>query len=70
MLACVSAYNDDHGDDGDQKKIHNLKVHVETTSYDTIGNAFYARTNHVDLHRHDPNNKPWLNLLIVTDVFT
>jgi hypothetical protein len=38
--------------------IHNLKVHVETTSYDPI-------TNHVDLH-HDPT---WRNLLIVTNEF-
>lgn len=35
-------------------------IYVETTSYDTIGNAFYARTSHTDL-------AGWKHLLIVTN---
>lgn len=35
-------------------------LYVETTSYDTIGNAFFARTSHTDL-------AGWRNLLIVTN---
>jgi uncharacterized SAM-binding protein YcdF (DUF218 family) len=35
-------------------------VYVETTSYDTIGNAFYARTTHTDI-------AGWKRLLIVTN---
>jgi uncharacterized SAM-binding protein YcdF (DUF218 family) len=37
-------------------------VYVETTSYDTIGNAYYARTSHTDI-------TGWRNLLIVTNEF-
>jgi hypothetical protein len=37
-------------------------VHVETTSYDTIGNAFYTRTTHTDING-------WRRLLIVTNEF-
>jgi uncharacterized SAM-binding protein YcdF (DUF218 family) len=45
-------------------KNHGLSqnVYVETTSYDTIGNAFYARTSHTDVNG-------WRNLLIVTNEF-
>jgi uncharacterized SAM-binding protein YcdF (DUF218 family) len=35
-------------------------VYVETTSYDTIGNAFFARTSHSDI-------AGWKNILIVTN---
>jgi uncharacterized SAM-binding protein YcdF (DUF218 family) len=35
-------------------------VYVETTSFDTIGNAFYARTTHTDI-------AGWKRLLIVTN---
>lgn len=35
-------------------------LYVETTSFDTIGNAFYARTSHTDL-------AGWRQLLIVTN---
>lgn len=42
--------------------IPNDNLFVETTSYDTIGNAFYARTSHTDL-------SGWRNLLIVTNEF-
>lgn len=35
-------------------------VYVETTSFDTIGNAFFARTSHTDING-------WRNLLIVTN---
>jgi uncharacterized SAM-binding protein YcdF (DUF218 family) len=35
-------------------------VFVETTSYDTIGNAFFARTSHTDI-------VGWRKLLIVTN---
>jgi hypothetical protein len=37
-------------------------VFVETTSYDTIGNAFYTRTTHTDVNG-------WRNLLIITSEF-
>jgi len=45
-------------------KEHNLKdkVFVETTSYDTIGNAYFTRTSHTDING-------WRNLLIVTNEF-
>jgi uncharacterized SAM-binding protein YcdF (DUF218 family) len=35
-------------------------IYVETTSYDTIGNAFYARTSHSDI-------AGWKKILIVTN---
>ena len=43
---------------------HNLthNIFVETTSYDTIGNAFYARTTHTEWNG-------WKNLLIITSEF-
>ena len=37
-------------------------VFVETTSYDTIGNAYFTRTAHTDING-------WRNLLVVTDEF-
>ncbi|GKY92408.1 hypothetical protein MPSEU_000211400 [Mayamaea pseudoterrestris] len=44
-------------------KKHNItNVFVETTSYDTIGNAYYARTAHTD-------HNSWRHLLIVTSKF-
>jgi hypothetical protein len=45
-------------------KKHQLtdNVYVETTSYDTIGNAFFARTSHTDVNG-------WRNLLIITNEF-
>jgi uncharacterized SAM-binding protein YcdF (DUF218 family) len=39
------------------------EIYVETTSYDTIGNAFYARTSHTDIMKN------WNNLLIITNEF-
>lgn len=44
------------------KKTHGIEanVYVETTSYDTIGNAYYARTSHTDVNG-------WRRLLIVTN---
>lgn len=43
------------------QKRHGLKhVYVETTSYDTIGNAFYTRTSHTDVNG-------WRKLLIITN---
>jgi uncharacterized SAM-binding protein YcdF (DUF218 family) len=43
------------------QKRHGLRnVYVETTSYDTIGNAYYARTGHTDING-------WRRLLIVTN---
>lgn len=44
------------------QKHHGLSsnVYVETTSFDTIGNAFFARTSHTDV-------AGWRNLLIVTN---
>ncbi len=35
-------------------------VYVETTSFDTIGNAFFARTSHTDING-------WRNLLVITN---
>ena len=37
-------------------------IYVETTSYDTIGNAFYTRTTHTDLNG-------WRRLLVITNEF-
>ena len=37
-------------------------VYVETTSYDTIGNAFFTRTSFTDINQ-------WKNLLVVTNEF-
>jgi len=37
-------------------------VFVETTSYDTIGNAFFARTSHTD-------HAGWRKLLVITSAF-
>jgi hypothetical protein len=54
------------------------RVYVETTSYDTISNAFFARTTMMDIHsrqQHDDgtkltkNNKSWRNVLVVTNEF-
>jgi len=44
------------------QKRHNLSgnVYVETTSFDTIGNAFFARISHSDV-------VGWRNLLVVTN---
>ncbi|OEU09797.1 hypothetical protein FRACYDRAFT_194788 [Fragilariopsis cylindrus CCMP1102] len=39
------------------------EIYVETTSYDTIGNAFYARTSHTDIMKN------WNTLLIITNEF-
>jgi uncharacterized SAM-binding protein YcdF (DUF218 family) len=43
-----------------QKRYGLENVYVETTSFDTIGNAFYARTTHTDI-------AGWKRLLIVTN---
>jgi uncharacterized SAM-binding protein YcdF (DUF218 family) len=40
----------------------NENVYVETTSYDTIGNAYFTRTSHTDING-------WRNLLIITNEF-
>jgi uncharacterized SAM-binding protein YcdF (DUF218 family) len=45
-----------------QSNIDNVDIYVETTSYDTIGNAFFARTTHTELNA-------WRNLLVVTNEF-
>jgi uncharacterized SAM-binding protein YcdF (DUF218 family) len=41
---------------------HNIQsnLYVETTSYDTIGNAFFARTTHTDIVQ-------WRKLLVITN---
>lgn len=60
-------------------------VYVETTSYDTISNAFFARTTMMDIHsqqQHDDGStltneiktknkkkKSWRNVLVVTNEF-
>lgn len=45
-------------------KAHGIEdhVYVETTSYDTIGNAFFARTSHTDING-------WRRLLVITNDF-
>lgn len=45
-----------------QEEYNLSNLYVETTSYDTIGNAFYARTTHTDINE-------WRNLLIITSEF-
>jgi uncharacterized SAM-binding protein YcdF (DUF218 family) len=52
--ACAAYLDKNHG--------LSKNVYVETTSYDTIGNAFYARTSHTDVNG-------WRNLLVVTNEF-
>ena len=42
--------------------IDKSQLYVETTSYDTIGNAFYTRTSFTDING-------WRNLLVVTNEF-
>jgi uncharacterized SAM-binding protein YcdF (DUF218 family) len=56
-------------------------VYVETTSYDTISNAFFARTTMIDIHSQQQHNdgsttnetkltkKSWRNILVVTNEF-
>lgn len=56
--ACAS-YLAEHGGGDISTSDH---IFVETTSYDTIGNAFYARTTHTDLNG-------WRRLLVVTNEF-
>lgn len=43
-----------------QKRHGIVNVYVETTSYDTIGNAYYTRTSHTDVNG-------WRRLLIITN---
>ena len=55
------------------------RVYVETTSYDTISNAFFARTTMMDIHSRQQhyddgtkltkNYKSWRNVLVVTNEF-
>lgn len=45
-----------------ENKVDPTHVYVETTSYDTISNAFFTRTNFCDI-------VGWKNLLIVTNEF-
>ena len=44
------------------KKKHHIEsnVYLETTAYDTIGNAFFARTSHTDVVK-------WRKLLVITN---
>jgi hypothetical protein len=51
--ACAAYLSQQHG---------LTNVFVETTSYDTIGNAFYTRTTHTDVNG-------WRKLLVVTNEF-
>lgn len=52
--SCAAYLREKHGLEKD--------VFVETTSYDTIGNAFYTRTTHTDI-------SGWRNLLVITNAF-
>eukprot|EP00526_Cylindrotheca_closterium_P015513 CAMPEP_0113653660 /NCGR_PEP_ID=MMETSP0017_2-20120614/28711_1 /TAXON_ID=2856 /ORGANISM="Cylindrotheca closterium" /LENGTH=251 /DNA_ID=CAMNT_0000566695 /DNA_START=957 /DNA_END=1712 /DNA_ORIENTATION=- /assembly_acc=CAM_ASM_000147 len=53
-LACASYLAEHHGLFQD--------VYVETTSYDTIGNAYFARTTHADVNG-------WRHILVITSEF-
>lgn len=53
--------NDDN-DNNKQSTSAPAGLFVETTSYDTIGNAYFARTSHTDVNG-------WRNLLIITNEF-
>jgi uncharacterized SAM-binding protein YcdF (DUF218 family) len=59
--ACAG-YILDQNSDGLLSNIDPKDIYVETTSYDTIGNAFYTRTTHTDI-------TGWRNLLIITNEF-
>jgi uncharacterized SAM-binding protein YcdF (DUF218 family) len=52
--ACAAYLSQNHG--------LSQNVFVETTSYDTIGNAFYSRMSYTDING-------WRNLLIITNQF-
>jgi hypothetical protein len=57
-------FEDDEGQqevgvDGSNRRAALPGLFVETTSYDTLGNAFYARTSHADWNG-------WRTLLVVT----
>lgn len=57
--ACA-AYLENHAQQQEvQQPIH---IFVETTSYDTIGNAYYTRVSHTDING-------WKNLLVITNEF-
>ena len=47
-----------------QYPVPSNQVYAETTSYDTISNAFFARTNMIDV-----NNDKWKRILVVTNEF-
>ena len=47
-----------------QYPVPSNQVYAETTSYDTISNAFFARTNMIDV-----NNDNWKRILVVTNEF-
>ena len=49
-------------DDSRGPSLPSDQVFVETTSYDTIGNAYFTRTSHTDING-------WRNLLVITDEF-
>ena len=51
--ACAAYLSEKHGLED---------LYLETTSYDTIGNAFYARTAHTDI-------SGWRKLLVITNDF-
>ena len=52
--SCATYLKQEHGLD--------KNVYVETTSYDTIGNAYFARTTHSDV-------TGWRDILVITNTF-
>ena len=47
-----------------QYPVPSNQVYAETTSYDTISNAFFARTNMIDVNKNN-----WKRILVVTNEF-
>lgn len=58
--ACASYIK--NNSDANGLKLGNESIYVETSSYDTIGNAYFARTAHTD-------PRGWRKLLVVTNEF-
>lgn len=57
-----ATYNDNADNSHNAPTSSSSKLYVETTSYDTIGNAYFARTGHTDVNG-------WRHLLVITNEF-
>jgi uncharacterized SAM-binding protein YcdF (DUF218 family) len=60
--AYILSQNNKDNDASTTNMIPPESIYVETSSYDTIGNAYFARTSHTEFNG-------WRNLLIVTNEF-